>query len=54
MTVGDGSDVFVGNASGGVAIEVWEGSTDGSSVDVMEGLDEQAAKMVAIIKKITF
>ena len=51
MTVGDGSDVFVGNA-GRVAIEVWEGLTDGSSV--IEGFEEQAVKMIAIIKKITF
>ncbi len=53
MTVGDGSDVFVGNA-GRVAIEVWEGLTDGSSVDLIEGFEEQAVKMIAIIKKITF
>ena len=50
---GDGSDVFVGNA-GRVAIVVLEGSTDGTSVDVIEGFEEQAVKMIAIIKKITF
>ena len=53
MTVGDGLDVFVGNA-GRVAIVVLEGSTDGTSDDVIEGFEEQAVKMIAIIKKITF
>ena len=51
--MGDGLDVFVGNA-GRVEIVVLEGSTDGTSVDVIEGFEEQAVKMIAIIKKITF
>ena len=52
---GDGLDVFVGNA-GRVEIVVLEGSTDGTlvDVDVIEGIEEQAVKMIAIIKKITF
>jgi len=43
----------VGNGDG-VKVEVGEDTTEGSSVGAIEGLDEQAVKIITIAKMITF